>query len=322
MRPPFVRRFPSSVAPEDVHADPASQFWRVANAPVTAMPRLLPALAALLVLAQACSHRAARNLAYDESARAEDYPFAYADTTGDAYLRELRQRHGLDSVTASSKTDLERVLAVLHWTHTQWSHDGYNTPTASDALSILEEAAGGASFRCVEYGIVSSEALQAIGIPARTIGLKIAAVETRWLGAGHVAAEAYLRDMGKWVFLDGQFGVVPTLDGVPLNAVEFGEALRTRRDDVALVSAEGPVTGKPRAQYLRFVDAYLYYLDVRFDNRPVASRDERVRVGGKSSLMLVPAGAARPTVFQRKSPMDYLAYTSSPPAFYAVPAQL
>ena len=285
------------------------------------MPRLLVLLAALLVLAQACSHRSARNLTYDVDAHPEVYPFAYADTTADVYLRELRQRHRLDSVTASAKTDLARVLAVLDWTHTQWSHDGYNTPTAADALSILDEAAGGASFRCVEYGIVSSEALQAIGIPARTIGLKIARVETRWLGAGHVAAEAYLRDEGKWVFLDGQFGVVPALDGVPLNAIEFGEALRTRRDEVALLSAEGLITGKPRAQYLRFVDAYLYYLDVRFDNRPVASRDERVRVDGKSSLMLVPAGADAPAFFQRKSPMDYLAYTSSPAAFYAAPTQ-
>ena len=276
---------------------------------------------AVLVLAQACSHRAARNLSYDDSAPTASYPFAYADTTGDAYLRALRQGYRLDSVTAAAPTDLERVLAVLAWTHRQWDHDGYNAPPASDALTILEGAADGASYRCVEYGIVSSEALQAVGIPARVIGLKIARVQTRWLGAGHVAAEAYLRDVGKWVFLDGQFGVVPTLDGIPLNAVEFGEALRTRRDDVALLSADGPVTGKPRAQYLRFVDAYLYYLDVRFDNRPAASRDERLRVDGKSSLMLVPAGAKPPTVFQRKSPMDYLAYTGAPADFYAAPIQ-
>ena len=285
------------------------------------MPRFLVLSAALLVLAQACSHRSARTLTYAADAPAEDYPFAYADATGDTYLRELRQRHHLDAVTASAKTDLARVLAVLRWTHGQWTHNGSNVPSAPDALTILAEVAEGKRYRCVEYGIVSSEALQSIGVPARVIGLKTADVATSKRSAGHVAAEAYLRDVGKWVFLDGQFGVVPTLDGVPLNAVEFGEALRERRDGVELLSAEGPVTGKPRAQYLRFVDAYLYYLDVRFDNRPVASRDKRRLVDGKSSLMLVPRGAERPAVFQRDSPMDYLAYTSAPTAFYAAPTQ-
>ena len=316
--PPFIRGFPPFVALHAALAGYTIHFRGSATTP-TPVPRPLALLAALLVLAQACTPRATTALTYDTDGPAEDYPFAYADTAGNAYLRKLRQSYALDAVTASAKTDLERVLAVLHWTHGQWSHNGSNVPSAPDALTILAEVADGGKYRCVEYGIVSSEALQAIGIPARVIGLKTADVATRKWGAGHVAAEAYLGDAGKWVFLDGQFDIVATLDGVPLNAFEFGEALRARPGDIVLVDADGPVSPKRRRNYLRFVGEYLHHLDVRFDNRVGVPREERRLVDGKSSLMLVPRGAQPPAVFQRDSPMDYLAYTSAPAALYAAP---
>ena len=281
---------------------------------------LLTALAIVALLTPAC-RAPVLPVAYTHAPPTKTLPFTYADTAGNTYLRELRRSYPIEDVTASAKTDLDRVLATLHWTHQQWSHNGSNTPSEPNALTILAEVAEGKQYRCVEYGIVSSEALQAIGIPARVIGLKTADVATRKVGAGHVAAEVYLRDVGKWVFLDGQFDIVPTLDGEPLSAYEFGQAIRTRPGDVVLVDADGPVSDKRRRRYLRFVTPYLYHLDVRFDNRAGLPREERRLVDGKTSLMLVPRGAARPTVFQRKSPMDYLAYTSSPAVFYAAPTQ-
>ena len=251
----------------------------------------------------------------------EAYPFIYPDTAGHAYLRQLRQEYALTEVTAAAKTDLERVLAVLHWTHRQWSHNGSNVPSKSDALTILAEVAEGKRYRCVEYGIVSSEALAAIGVPARVLALKTADVETRKYGAGHVAAEAYLADLGKWVFLDGQFDVVPVLDGVPLNAVEFAQALQSRPDEIVLLTAAGPASRRDRRRYLGFVREYLYYLDVEFDTRPGIAGAERVRVDDRAKLMLVPTGAQEPRVFQRDSPIEVV-YTSSPEAFYAAPGAL
>lgn len=52
-------------------------------------------------------------------------------------------------------------------------------------------------FRCVEYSIVAAGALNALGIPARTVGLRTKYVETELWSAGHVVAEAYLKDLGK-----------------------------------------------------------------------------------------------------------------------------
>lgn len=274
------------------------------------------ALAILIAGVTACSPRLAAP-AYDTSAAAPDPGFVYADTTGDDYLRGLRHDYGLDAVTASAKTDFARVLHVLRWTHEQWDHNGSNVPSEPYATTILKEVADGKRYRCVEYGIVSADALNSLGMHARVLGLSTADVETRKYGAGHVAAEAYLRDVGKWVFLDGQFDVVPVLDGMPLNAVEFGRALAERPDEVQLVNLDGPLGPKARRSYLRFVGVYLYYFNVSYDNRARDGR-ERLTVDGQPSLMLVPEGAPEPRVFQRTSPTR-ANYTRSVAAFYGAP---
>lgn len=100
------------------------------------------------------------------------YQFFYSDTLGNDYLRNLRKTYRLDSLTANASDQFEKVKIILDWTSKQWKHSGSNQPAKSDAISILEEAKTGKSFRCVEYGIVSSAALNSIGIPARVLALK------------------------------------------------------------------------------------------------------------------------------------------------------
>ena len=142
------------------------------------------------------------------------YKFYYSDTLNNDYLRRLRNNYGLDTLISNSKNQLESVKIVLAWTRRQWNHSGSNTPQKSDAISILEEAKAGKSFRCVEYGIVSAAALNSIGLPARVIGLKSRDVEKVKYGAGHVAAEVYLPELKKWVFLDGQFNAIAMLNKI------------------------------------------------------------------------------------------------------------
>lgn len=55
--------------------------------------------------------------------------------------------------------------------------------------------------------------------------LKIKEVETYAYGAGHVALEVYLNDLKKWIFIDSQWNIIPFLNHVPLNAVEFQQAI-------------------------------------------------------------------------------------------------
>ncbi|HEV2705472.1 MAG TPA: transglutaminase-like domain-containing protein, partial [Pyrinomonadaceae bacterium] len=176
-------------------------------------------------------------------------------------------------------------------------------------ISILEEAKQGKRFRCVEYSAVLAGALNAVGIPARVLGLKTEDVETRESGAGHVVTEAYLADKKKWIMVDGQWDVIPTLKGQPLNAVELQEALAKNAKGLGVES----LSGADAKKYFAWVAPYLFYFDTRFDSRIEGATHTR-------SLMLVPVGAKEPAVFQKKHSLKSMVYTNSLRLFYAPPA--
>ena len=226
----------------------------------------------------------------------------------ETYLTNLRTTYQLDALVAGKTTDFERVQAVCAWVHQQWKHNGRNTPQRYDPTSILQEAAQGKQFRCVEYGIVLVGALTALGIPARTLGLEMADVETRKSGAGHVLAEAWLADQHKWMLVDGQWDVIPLLNGVPLNAVELQKALAEHQSGLTVASPAGTST----RHYSRWIQPYLYYFDTGLDGR----------IGGRcepGDLYLVPLEAPNPARFQGSEPVKNRLYTHSAAAFYRPP---
>lgn len=224
------------------------------------------------------------------------------------YLTNLRTTYKLDDLLIGKKTDFERVQAVCAWVHQQWKHNGSNLPRYYDPVSILQEAAQGKQFRCVEYGIVLTGALTALGIPARTLGLETADVETRKIGAGHVLAEAWLADQHKWMLVDGQWDVIPLLNGIPLNAVELQKALAEHQPGLAVASPAGTSTKR----YSRWIQPYLFYFDTSLDSRFGAGR-------APDQLFLVPLGSANPTRFQGGEPAKNRLYTNSAVTFYAPP---
>ncbi len=253
-------------------------------------------------------------LVFEEGQAAEDERIAvHGPATDDPYLAQLRVRHNLDTLVEGSATDLERILAVSTWVNGLWMHDGDNQPSSSDPLTIIAEAEQGSRFRCVEYAIVLEGALNALGIPARRVGLKTADVETRPSGAGHVVVEAYARDLQKWLLVDPQFNLIPVADGVPLHALELQQALASGKS-IAYKSVSGrrPVAHwlLTRVIYPSFIGQYLYYFDFPLDQ---SSQDS------SQHLMLVPAGAAQPQVFQGRFPLDYMVYTHNKDLFYAPP---
>lgn len=229
--------------------------------------------------------------------------FRWSDPN-DPYLAKLRVSYDLNKLVADQPDDYARAKAITSWVHGLWKHDGSNQPKVNDPISIIEAARKGERFRCVEYSLVLSGALNSVGIPARVLGLKTADVETRATGAGHVVTEAFLPDQKRWVMLDGQWGAAAERSGVPLSALEFRQALADGADLTIVGAAES---------YIAWVRPYLYYLDAPYDNR--------VEVRNRSSrgLMLVPEGAPEPKVFQRTGRLDYLTYTRSPQSFYPIP---
>lgn len=228
---------------------------------------------------------------------------------------QLRTEYKLDDVIKGIEDEFQQVAALAGWVNSRWSHSGSNTPSSRNPLVILEEAADGASFRCVEYSLVMVGAAQALGMPARMLGLKTRHAATARSGAGHVVAEIWLDDLEKWVVADPQLGYVFMADGIPLNAVELGESLAQSPGSVEVLSADGPVNWYRKNRYLVFVGPYLYYFDSPYDQRLFLAEQERKM----DRMMLAPEGSPELKVFQREHQFKADYFTSSVDAFYVAP---
>ena len=231
--------------------------------------------------------------------------FVWSDT-GAPYLVRLRTEHKLDALVLPSDTDYQKIQKMTAWVNGLWRHNGWNEPSKSDPITILQEVKKGKRFRCVEYSVVLAGALNSLGIKARVLSIRTQDMETRRSGAGHVVVEAYLKDEGRWIMADGQFGVIPTLDGRPLDAVELQDALARKAPGLSVFSA----AGEPAQGWFNWVAPYLYHFTVRFDDRfddPMPS---------SRSLMLLPIGAQEPKIFQRRDPITDTTYTHAIAAFY------
>jgi len=235
---------------------------------------------------------------------------------GDPYISALLAAYPLEEVVAEADDNCEKVKLLLSWVHDRWQHHGTNRPSRQDPITILREAEQGESFRCVEYAIVMAACAQAVGLPARVVGLKTEDVETRPEGAGHVAVEVWLDQLGKWAFADPQLNVMPVLQGTPLNAVEFQDALARRDPDLSIESVPAK-TSIEIDDYEGFIARYLYYFDFslrqRFD--PITDRMDRPQPEF-TRVMLVPKGAKNPTVFQGEQAIKDTLYVSDPRVFY------
>jgi hypothetical protein len=224
------------------------------------------------------------------------------------YLAQFRGMYALDSVVQGARSDRDKVRLLSRWVRSKWEHNGSNLPKHPDPISILAEAKTGQRFRCVEYAEVLAAALSAVGVPARVLGLQTADSETRKSGAGHVVAEAYLGELGKWAMVDGQWDVMPVLGDTPLNAVELQDAIARRVPGLHVESLSGATTDR----YVRWIAEYLYYFDTtpRLWTTGVAA--------GQPMLMLVPSGAPPPRAFQN-SPLPAYRVTRSVNVFYSHP---
>ncbi len=251
---------------------------------------------------------------YDSKAQDAAVNIKYQTGASD-YLEELKKSFPLNFIK-DGMNDTEVVLAVLNWTNSRWDHNGNNSPSKNDAITILNEASEGQQFPCFAYAIVLRDQLNALGYKARTVYLKTGDAKHRTSPPGHVATEVYLEDLQKWVFVDGQFNVMPFLDGTPLNAVEFQNAIGEHYDTFELRSLASEKATK--RSYVDFVYDYLFYLDTTFDNR--YEREQRHTVNEKRSIMLVPVGAEELSHINFwNMDVDYCLYTNSLKDFYAKP---
>lgn len=108
---------------------------------------------------------------------------------------------------------------------------------------------------------------------------------------------------------------MPWLNGRPLNAVEFQQAV-TRHVDKIELKSHSPISN---LDYISFVYPYLYFFDSNFDHR--YSEHPVKNYSGMRSMMLVPKGVKNPTRagFYADQKIDYCIYTNSLKDFYKAP---
>jgi hypothetical protein len=258
-----------------------------------------------------------RKLEFLNESKNQVYPVIYQTKGNTPDLVTIKSQYHLDSIVDLGESEFDKILYLLNWTNSRWSHNGGNKPSEGNAFTILKEASEGNKFRCVEYGVVLTSVLACFDFKSRTLGLKTRDVETTKYGAGHVVTEVWSNQFNKWFMLDAQFNLVPVLDNVPLNAVEFQDAI-IQRKELKLVDLYGEVEKNRKKMYMSFIPHYLYYFDYTFDQRVIEYK-KLVRIEDKVNLMLVPLGAKEPKVFQKKWPLTDYEYTSSITDFYSKP---
>jgi hypothetical protein len=184
-------------------------------------------------------------------------------------LRKLRryvERKGFKPEAELS--DLEFIKKTMKWVTSQWKHNGWNAaPSSFTAIDILKKVhKKNEQYRCVEYGIVLSEVLQAYGFQARTIGMQSEDVAYGGFGRGHVASEIWSNELGKWIFFDPQFGVYlsNTSDGSPLSYYELFQKFKSiDSKSITVNMLVVPPNGFGAKDYMKFIIQYFGYLRVK-----------------------------------------------------------
>jgi hypothetical protein len=221
------------------------------------------------------------------------------------YLKQLSDRSGNDLKFIDMSNDFEKSKYLCAWAHSQWQHNGYNTPFREDPVSILSEAKEGKRFRCVEYSIILHAILCTVGIKGRVLYLRTEDVESRKIGAGHVVVEAFTEMQKKWIMFDPQNNAYAEAEGMPLNALELGMALENAPESVSF-----PGKGRYfRNKYIQFIRPYLYYFhtDIKMaypQNYP------------RTQVALMPIGSKVPEKFQGIPLDEVLIPTNSYSSFY------
>lgn len=145
-----------------------------------------------------------------------------------SYVQNKMKGTSLDAID-----DPQIIWTTLDWVSSQWKHDGMNeAPKNASALSLLKNVhEKNERYRCVEYGFVQAELLQALGYQSRSINLRHKDVAYGGFGMGHVASEVWSNTLNKWIFVDPQFSVYASHGKTFLSFVEIYDLKRQGKFD-------------------------------------------------------------------------------------------
>lgn len=182
--------------------------------------------------------------------------------------KKLRNLYELEILVANEPTQLQKQLSAMNWVHSLWVHYPTNICASLDALSILDEVKAGKRFRCVEYAVVLSEVLEAIGFPARAVELNKEGMSFG-VGKSHEVVEVWNDEYRKWIMLDPQNNAIWTSKDTILNAYEIHQLLLSKDTSSFNQVSVSLYPSKWRENQFNTKEwmQYFYYLSYRFSNR-------------------------------------------------------
>jgi hypothetical protein len=270
---------------------------------------LSPRLGTLIPLGKESRDQLIYDLKFD-TIHTDNYEIKYSNISADPFYTKLRNQYKLDSLVKDAETDFDKILTIQSWVQSRWKHDCCNTPEQNNAIYILEQVKKGERFRCVEYSTVAKQCLASLGFKVRGLGLMTKDISDVQSGGGHVVNEVYIEDIKKWMYFDPQFGVIPTLEGIPLNAIELQYRIKNKLD-FKLINPNKTIT---KEDYIAWISPYLYYFTTSLNQGGISIWDRIV--GNKKSLTLYPKGAEKPPYFQKIFRLNNSFYTHSVKDFY------
>lgn len=140
--------------------------------------------------------------------------FQYEDLT-DKKLKFLREKYALQELISNTPDEWSRIILLRDWVKKKIPIGApKNVDYNFDAVDILSRSENGQTFFCSEYSTVFVQCALSIGLIARYVGLF----------KGHVVAEIWSNEFGKWVVLDVANNLHYEKNNIPLSAIELHEA--------------------------------------------------------------------------------------------------
>lgn len=127
-------------------------------------------------------------------------------------LQEYRRAEQLDELMKNCSDTLQKTIALLNWTRSQWEPGRPNPYPPINAPIILQAIRSGRTGGfCAQYNYVFVQALQSFGIRARYVTIR-----------DHEVTEVWLEEFEKWGCFDPYYNAYYTdANQIPLSVYEI-----------------------------------------------------------------------------------------------------
>ncbi|PTX44813.1 hypothetical protein C8P64_0795 [Christiangramia gaetbulicola] len=252
------------------------------------------------------------NISYIKE-RQLDLQIRYPDRSSDASLKKLKENNRLEDLLDEHNCDFQNIMKVKDWVSSKWENDCKIFKAQAEKRSIPKTSESTDDHRGIEYSLILKACLRSLGFTVRTLFLEPGDHAEEGQRKKHVLFEAYLSDRKKWFLIDPIFDIVVQQNEVPLNAVEFQQAL-VHEEELELGNTLKLLSS---VEYLEWIGPYLFYFTTSL-NKGGGNICSRI-LGSKKKLTLVPVGIKPFGKFQKSLKKRNRLITHSIADFYVAP---